>query len=179
MAMRLSKPRIPALPPEQWSDEAQEIMQPFVESGRDYNVFRTLMNHPGLARRWLVFANHVLTKSSLPDRERELVILRIGHLCNAGYEWHKHAEIARYLGMSEAEIESSRSGPEAADLGELDRLLLRATDELHGDAFVSDATWQGLSQHLSTEQLMDLVFTVGQYNLVSMALNSFGVQFDG
>ena len=26
--------------------------------------------------------------------------------------------------------------------------------------------------------MMDLVFTVGEYNLVSMALNSFGVQFD-
>jgi hypothetical protein len=26
--------------------------------------------------------------------------------------------------------------------------------------------------------MMDLVFTVGQYNLVSMALNSFGVQPD-
>ena len=176
--MRLSTPRIPALPPEQWNDEAREIMEPFVESGRDYNVFRTLMNHPGLARRWLVFANHVLTKSTLPERERELVILRIGHLCNAQYEWQKHAEIGRYLGMSEADIESSRSGPETAGLSDLDRLLLQATDELHADAFVSDETWQGLSRHFSTEQLMDLVFTVGQYNLVSMALNSFGVQFD-
>ena len=36
----------------------------------------------------------------------------------------------------------------------------------------------GLSNHYSTQQLMDLVFTVGQYNLVSMALNSFGVQLD-
>ena len=26
--------------------------------------------------------------------------------------------------------------------------------------------------------MMDLVFTVGEYNLVSMALNSFGVQLD-
>ena len=176
--MRLNTPRIPALPPERWNDEAREIMQPFVESGRDYNVFRTLMNHPGLAKRWLVFANHVLTKSTLPERERELVILRIGHLCNAQYEWQKHAEIGRYLGMSEADIESSRSGSETAGLSQLDRLLLQATDELHDDAFVSDETWEGLSQHLSTEQLMDLVFTVGQYNLVSMALNSFGVQFD-
>ena len=176
--MRLSTPRVPALPPEQWTDEVREIMEPFVSSGRDYNVFRTLMNHPGLAKRWLVFANHVLTKSSLPERERELVILRIGHLCNAGYEWNKHAEIGRYLGMSEADIESSRSGPDTEGLEERDRLLLRATDELHGDAFISDATWQGLSAHLSTEQLMDLVFTVGQYNMVSMALNSFGVQYD-
>ncbi|MFM8353710.1 MAG: carboxymuconolactone decarboxylase family protein, partial [Gammaproteobacteria bacterium] len=60
----------------------------------------------------------------------------------------------------------------------LDRLLLAATDELHADAHVSDATWAGLSRHLDTQQLMDLVFTVGQYNLVSMALNSFGVQPD-
>ncbi|MCZ6828623.1 MAG: carboxymuconolactone decarboxylase family protein [Gammaproteobacteria bacterium] len=177
--MRLSEPRIPALTPEQWDDQAREIMQPLVESGHDYNVFRTLMNHPGLARRWMVFANHVLGKSSLPERERELLILRIGHLCRAGYEWNKHADISRYLGMSEAEIDSSKTGPKTPGLSELDRLLLQATDELHSDAHIADATWQGLSEHFSTEQLMDLVFTVGQYNLVSMALNSFGVQPDG
>ena len=176
--MRLDTPRIQALPPEDWSEEARDIMQPFVDTGRDYNVFRTLMNHPGLAKRWLVFANHVLTKSSLPERERELVILRIGHLCQAGYECKKHADIGRYLGMTEQEIESSRTGPSTEGLSELDALLLQATDELHADAFINDATWAGLADHLSTEQLIDLVFTVGQYNLVSMALNSFGVQHD-
>ncbi len=176
--MRLNEPRIPALPPEQWNDKAKEIMKPYVESGQDYNVFRTLMNHPDLAKRWLVFASHVLAKSTLPERERELVILRIGHLCDAQYEWKKHADIGRYLGMSEADIESSKAGPGTEGLSELDRLLLTATDELHGDAFISDATWQGLSEHLSNQQLIDLVFTVGQYNMVSMALNSFGVQHD-
>jgi alkylhydroperoxidase family enzyme len=177
--MRLSEPRIPALEPEQWNEQAREIMQPLVERGSDYNVFRTLMNHPDLARRWLVFANHILGKSSLPERERELLILRIGHLCRAGYEWNKHADISRYLGLTEAEIESSKTGAETPGLSELDRLLYQATDELHGDAHISDATWQGLAEHLDTEQLMDLVFTVGQYNMVSMALNSFGVQPDG
>ena len=43
---------------------------------------------------------------------------------------------------------------------------------------VSDETWSRLTEYFSTEQLMDIVFTVGQYNLVSMALNSFGVQLD-
>jgi hypothetical protein len=57
-------------------------------------------------------------------------------------------------------------------------LLVRATDELHADACLSDATWQALSATYNQQQLMDLVFTVGQYNLVSMALNSFGVQLD-
>jgi hypothetical protein len=40
---------------------------------------------------------------------------------------------------------------------------------------VSDAT---RPREKSTEQLLDAMFTVGQYNLVSWALNSFGVPLD-
>ena len=51
-------------------------------------------------------------------------------------------------------------------------------DELHDDAFISDATWDGLTKRYNTNQMFDLVFTVGQYTMVSMALNSFGVQLE-
>ena len=176
--MRLNEPRIPLLQADQWDDKAREMMAPFVDSGRDYNIFKTMAHHPELAKRWLVFANHILGKSTLPERQRELVILRIGHLCRAGYEWAQHVQISRALGMSEEEINSARTGPDTPGLSALDRLLLQATDELHSDAHMSDDTWRGLSGHYSTQQMMDLVFTIGQYNLVSMALNSFGVQLD-
>jgi len=58
-----------------------------------------------------------------------------------------------------------------------DAALLQATDELTGDAFITDATWARLG-FLSEKQKMDLVMTVGQYTQVSMMLNSFGVQLD-
>ncbi len=176
--MRLNEPRIAPLEAGDWDADAKELMQPFVEQGRIFNIFKTLANHPDLARRWLVFGNHILGKSTLAVRERELVILRIGFLCQAGYEWGQHVLIARQAGMSDEEIRTAKTGPDTPGLTELDRLLLQATDELHADAHVSDTTWAGLEQHLSRQQLMDLVFTVGQYNLVSMALNSFGVQAD-
>ena len=176
--MRLSEPRVTPLTQEDWDENATEVMQPFVDSGQVFNIFRTLANHPLLAKRWMVFANHILGKSTLEVRERELLILRIGYLCQAGYEWGQHVVIARRAGMTDDEIRSAQTGPDTPGLAELDSLLLRATDELHADAHVSDTTWQGLSKHLSTQQLMDVVFTVGQYNLVSMALNSFGVQLD-
>lgn len=176
--MRLDQPRIAALEPDEWSEAAQDIMQPFVNQGRIFNIFKTLTNHPDLAKRWMVFANHILGKSTLSARDRELVILRIGYLCQAGYEWGQHVLIAREAGMSDEEIRSCKTGPDTQGLSELDRLLLTATDELHADAHVSDATWTGLSKHYDTQQMMDLVFTIGQYNLVSMALNSFGVQPD-
>jgi alkylhydroperoxidase family enzyme len=106
------------------------------------------------------------------------LILRIGYLCQAGYEWGQHVVIARRAGMSDAEIGACQTGPETLGLSAKDAMLLRAVDELHADAHVSDSTWAGLAAHFDTQQMMDIVFTVGQYNLVSMALNSFGVQLD-
>ena len=176
--MRLKQPRIPALESDQWAPEAAELMQPFVDQGRVFNIFKTLANHPDLAKRWMVFANHILGKSTLSVRDREMVILRIGYLCQAGYEWGQHVLIARQAGMSDDEIRLCQSGPETPGISELDKALLSATDELHADAHVSDATWEVLSKHYNQQQMMDLVFTIGQYNLVSMALNSFGVQPD-
>ncbi len=176
--MRLDQPRVMPLEADQWSDEADTMMQPFVKQGRVFNIFKTMANHPDLAKRWMVFANHILGKSSLSVRDRELVILRIGYLCQAGYEWGQHVQIARQAGMTDDEIRSCKTGSQTPGISELDQLLLKATDELHADAHVSDETWAGLSKTYDTKQMMDLVFTIGQYNLVSMALNSFGVQLD-
>jgi len=173
--MRLSHPRIAPVRPEDRNDEQRELMKRFKGSD-SLNIFNTLLNHPDLMRRWLVFANHVLGKSTLPARERELVILRIGYLCRSGYEWGQHVVIARAAGVTDDEIRCVKQGADAPGWSEPDRLLLSATDELHADAHVGDATWQGLARHFDTRQLMDIVFAVGQYNLVSMALNSFGVQ---
>jgi len=170
--MRLASPRVPPLPVEQMDPEIRERLG----DGPVLNIFRTLANHPKLMKRWLVFGNHVLGHSTLPPRERELVILRIGWLCRSAYEWGQHVRIALGSGLSQAEIDRIPLGPDAPGWSGLERALLRATDELHADAFISDATWSALAAQLDTRQLMDLIFTVGQYNLVSMALNSLGVQ---
>ena len=176
--MRIDKPRVMPLSKNDWDEEVDDLMKPFASEGRVFNIFKTLANHPKLARRWMVFANHILGKSTLSDRDRELLILRIGYLCQSGYEWGQHVQIARRIGMSDEEILSAKEGPEMNGLSKKDAALFLATDELHSDAHVSDATWNTLSGFYNTQQLMDLVFTVGQYNLVSMALNSFGVQLD-
>jgi alkylhydroperoxidase family enzyme len=178
--MRLPVPRLRAIPPEEWSGEAKDALAP-VESGGAFpalNIFRTLANYPKLAKRWMVFANHVLAKNSLPPREREILILRIGWLCSAEYEWAQHVLIGKREGLSDDEIRRIGLGPDAPGWSELDGALLRATDELHNDAFIADPTWRTLAKHLSEQQLMDVVFTVGNYNLVSMALNTLGVQLD-
>jgi len=175
---RLSKPRIETVEKDQWSPAQRELLEPFERSGRLYNVFKTMANHPDLARDWLKFATYILQRNSLPTRDREILILRIGWLCQAEYEFAQHARIGKSVGMTDVEIARLRMPCEAAGWSDHERLLLRATDQLHADAMIDDATWQGLAKTYDQRQIMDLVFTVGQYNLVSMALNSFGVQLD-
>lgn len=172
--MRLATPRLAPLADEQIDPEIRARFG----AGPLLNIFRTLAHHPKLMKRWLVFGNHVLARSTLAPRERELAILRVGWLCRSGYEWGQHVVIARRSGVTDAEIERLADGPDAPGWSEADRALLRAVDELHGDAFVSDPTWAALTRHFSTQQILDLIFAVGQYQLVSMALNTLGVQPD-
>jgi alkylhydroperoxidase family enzyme len=177
-ADRLRAPRIEPVKKESWSAAQKELLEPYEQTGRLLNVFTTMANHPDLARDWLTFATHVLRRSSLPARDREILILRIGWLCVAEYEWAQHVRLAKAAGMTDDEIRRVSEGPDSTGLGDHERLLIRAVDELYEDAFLSDKTWNALAKIYDTRQMMDLVFTVGQYNLVSMALNSFGVQLE-
>jgi 4-carboxymuconolactone decarboxylase len=176
--MRLSEPRITPVDESATLDaEAQDVLKT-TSLGPAVNIFRTFVRHPKLLKRWLVFGNHVLFKSTLPPRERELLILRTGWRCKAEYEWGQHVIIGRATGLTDEEIERITLGPDAPGWDAFDATLLRAVDELHDDFNVSDATWRALGDRYDTQQLMDLVFAVGQYTLVSMALNTFGVQLD-
>ena len=175
---RLEKPRVEPLAAADWNDAQREIMKPFLAQGRTFNVFTTMLNHPDLFRRWLVFANHILGKSTLALREREILILRIGHLADCTYEWRQHVQIARQADMTDAEIGAIRDGAAASCWSESERALLIATDDLKRDTHLSDAAWAALAKHYGTRQIMDIVFTVGQYNMLAMALNSLGVQPD-
>jgi 4-carboxymuconolactone decarboxylase len=176
--MRLSQPRVPPLADSDLDDETRDFVQNASRDGRVLNIYRTLAAHPKLLKRWGVFGNHVLYKNTLPAREREILILRVGWLCRSEYEWGQHVIIARGSGVTAGEIERVKDGPDAAGWNPADAALIRAADELHRDSFVSDSTWKALSNTWNTQQLIDIIFTVGQYHTVSMALNTLGVQLD-
>jgi len=176
--MRLSQPRVAPVRDEDLDDEGREFLQTVSREGRVLNIYRTLVAHPKLLKRWGVFGTHVLYKSTLPARERELLILRTGWLCRSEYEWGQHVIIAKGCGVTGEEIERVKEGTEAGGWSPLDAALLRAADQLHFDSFISDATWEALSERFSTQQLIDVIFAVGQYHVVSMALNTLGVQLD-
>ncbi|UYN95094.1 MAG: carboxymuconolactone decarboxylase family protein [Enhydrobacter sp.] len=172
------KQRIPMRDLASLSAEDRETIEKNAMNGQVFNIFKVLAHHPKLVKRWTPFAGHILSKQTLPFRDRELLILRIGWLNQAEYEFAQHELIARRGGLSDVDIERVKQGSKAQGWNEHEAALMQLADDLHENSVASDATWAVLSKSYSTEQLMDAVFTVGQYNLVSWALNSFGVPLD-
>lgn len=174
--MRLTNPRIVPLSDAELTDEQKVALAPM--GGRHINIFRTLVHAPKALTRFQQWGAYVLSRrNSLPEREREIVILRTGFLCKSGYEWTQHVAIGKRSGLTDDEIARIKKGA-TAGWSAADAALIRASDELHATQFISDATWKALQAHFNQKQCMDVVFTVGQYTQVSMFLNTFGVQLD-
>ena len=132
--MRMKTPRVAPVAPENWTDEQRSVIGDLRVNGRVLNIFKTLANHPKLAKRWLVFANHIMGKSTLSLRDREILILRIGWLCKSGYEWGQHVLIGLECDLNAAEIERIKQGADAPGWTRAETLLLRATDEANAAA---------------------------------------------
>jgi alkylhydroperoxidase family enzyme len=141
------------------------------------NVLGTFARHPELARSFFTFNGHCLFGTTLTERQRELLVLRVAALRGSDYEWAQHAVMSGDVGISPEELDRIDAGPDAGWEG-LDRALLQATDELVRDALISGPTWAALAAELDTQQLMDVVFTVGAYDLLAMAFKSFGLELD-
>ena len=179
--MAVHAPRIAPLSPDEQDDQARELLGGVRVAGADRapaaNIFATLVRHPGLFRRWMPFAGKLLV-GKLPARDRELLILRTGWLCGAEYEWGQHKLIAQALDVPDEEIERVKAGPEAEGWDEFDAALMRAADELHADAEISDATWGALASRYDERQLIEVPMLIGHYHMVAFTLNSLGVQLE-
>ncbi len=178
--MRLKSPRIPPLPEAEWTPDQREILSAItMGQGQVYNIFRTQIRLPDAMRAFLAWGGYILSRrNDLPAREREIVILRIGFLCRSGYEWAQHQRIGLQVGLTADEIARIKQGPDAPGWSPADRALLKATDELHADQFITTPTWAALCAHFSESQRVNLIYTAGQYTQVSMLLNTLGVQLD-
>jgi alkylhydroperoxidase family enzyme len=169
-------PRIAPLEPADWPDDVRAWLARY--GNRPVaNIYRTYARHLAMDRPRTRVSEHIRQDSTLSQRIRELLIVRIGVLCRSEYEWAAHAPALRRAGMTDADIRRVVDGPGSGG-DPIENALLRAADELHRDAVVSDATWTDLAAVFDAKQMLDILTTVGGYRMVSMALNTFGVQLE-
>jgi alkylhydroperoxidase family enzyme len=145
--------------------------------GTDLAITRTFNRYPSLAAA-RTGSRYVNRGSTLQPRYREIMILRTGWNCQSEYEWAQHVGRigrAREYGLDPVRIAQGATGP---GWDPLERTLLRAADELYRDSIVSDRTWSELAAHYDNRTITDVIISAANYRMVSMALNTFGVQLD-
>jgi len=135
-------------------------------------IVRTMLRHAELFAVHTDVGLHLLARGALSLRDRELAVLRIAWLCQAPYEWGEHVMVGKRFGLTSDDIARVTDGPDAGGLDEHESAILRAVDELHGDAMISDATWGTLAKRLDERQLIELPIIVGQYQTVTYYQNS-------
>jgi 4-carboxymuconolactone decarboxylase len=162
-------PRMPYAAPMPDSPEGQFLAR------LPLNVARMMAHSPDQMRTALGLGDAILTKGDLDPVLREMAILRVGHRLGAAYETYHHERIGRTLGMSEAQIEATRTG---AGIDADDVLVIAVAEALDRDGRLSDELFAQALARFGPRQIVELVLAVGYYGMVSRFLNAFGVEVE-
>lgn len=171
----------PRIPPVEEPDEEQAALLAktlLAPDGTPLNVFATLAHSPQLLRRVNGLGGYFFVHSRIPERERELVILRTAARIDCGYEIGQHRWIGARAGLSPTEIDAVITGVSEHSWSRDDQALLAFTDEVIRTDTVADATWDALAGTYDELQRAELLVLIGFYRLLGGVLNGLRVQLD-
>lgn len=166
--------RIPYFDPDKAEGRAREAY----EKLPPLNIFRMLGHSGEMLDGFIKLGNQILMFSELDPVLREIAIVRTGVLRGSSYEVYQHEAISRRMGMSDDLIEAIHEGPDAAAFDDLQRLVMRFTDDVVKNTRASDATFDPLLEKLGPKQMQELTITIGYYTMVSNFLETFDVDIE-
>ena len=176
----MDTPRIEPLEPP-YSEELQAAFDKIMPPGMDpLNIFRTYAHHPDLLRRITGMGATLLQNGKLPHRQREIVLMRTCANWGAEYEWGVHVTgFARPLGFTDEEIAATANGDASSECWSAEeKLLVQAADTLKATGTIDDALWNQLTEHWSTEQIIEIISIAGLYASISFFTNACRVPLE-
>lgn len=170
---RLTTMRINPLEPSKWTEAHRQVA-----TGRPAQV-QVCLHNLELCRKYWEFTTQLTTHYTLPLRDKELLILRTAWLSRGDYVWGRHSTgTGKKAGITDEELSRITRGPDAPGWSAFDATLLRAADQLHTSRFIDDATWKSLAGRYNEAQLLEVIFVVGNYTVLTMYHNSVGLALE-
>ena len=142
------------------------------------NIMKMFLNAPTNAIPLLVFGQSILTKQELDDHLRELAILRVAHLTGANYEWTQHVPLAKETGVTDAQVEALPQGVDSDAFNEVEKNVIRFTDEVTQEVKASAETFAALEKDLGPRQMVELTLAIGFYGMVARVMESYEVELE-
>ncbi len=167
-------PRLKPLEPSEAPPKAAEALAKMAQ----LNVFKVMAHGDGLLPAFSRLGGYLLSRSKLDPHLREIAIIRVGVLNKAKYEVHQHMRIGRDLGMREELLAGIHEGPLADGLTEIERQVIAITDDVVANVRAGDATYDPLAKVLSSQEMVELVITIGFYMMVCRYLETFDVEIE-
>ncbi|MFI6622490.1 carboxymuconolactone decarboxylase family protein [Streptomyces sp. NPDC050528] len=141
-------------------------------------LFKVLERHPELASRMRALGSGLLVHGLLSTADRELVIARVCARSGCAYEWGVHAATyAEAAQLTPRQITLTVTGtPDDPAWSPRQSALLRAVDELHDGARLSDLVWSGLREHLDEPEALEFLVLAGWYRTIAYVANGVGIE---
>lgn len=127
---------------------------------------------------FLPYSHVLLNWGKLSKKDKELVILRVGHLRSSEYELQQHRRLARSRGLDAALQDKIFEGPDADGLTDRQRTLLRAVDEFVLNRDIADTTYAELARYLNRQQVIEFCALAGHYDTIAAILTTLRVPMD-
>lgn len=141
-------------------------------------LYRTLAHAPRMLKAWIDMAWPLRHEPEAPRPLRELVIMRVGQLTDAKYEWAHHWKMALDCGVPEAKLRALNDWHKSDEFTVEERAALAYTDEIVENVEVSDEVFAEVSRLFSPQQVIELTLTATFYCNVVRVLHALKVDVE-
>ena len=142
------------------------------------NIFRMLAGAGASFAPFMTMVDAYLNAGALDPEVRELVILRVGHLCHAPYEIHQHERVSRTLGISDARIRACGDVLPNPLFSDAENAALQFADDQVRNVKASRTCFEAARAHLTDTQMQELILIVGIYMMVSRYLETMEIELE-
>lgn len=175
-------PLIQPLAETAWNDKQKQLFD-FLKSTdpdakKPQNMLQTIAHHQKLLDVFMPMASQLGATTTMPRRELELLALRTAWRAQSEYEWVHHYDYGLEAGLSEAEMASLLQESPEWPWSDSDLLLIRTADELVKGTQVSAETMRDLIAQYNSEEIIEIIFLVNQYNSLSKFANSLSIELE-
>jgi AhpD family alkylhydroperoxidase len=169
--------RIPLVDPNATPEIAALVEKIRGARGGQLHVFyQALLHSPDLAAAWFEFNNAVRFQTTLDDRTREIVIMRVATLTGCDYVWKVHeTKYAGAAGLTSQQVAALRDWRKLGGFDAREQALLAYIDAMTRDVAVPDPVFAELGRHYSTRETAELTVLVGAYNMQTRVLRAFDI----
>jgi alkylhydroperoxidase family enzyme len=168
--------RIPIATNDELRDDVAELLPLTAQPGREPPAtMATLAHHPALFTAFLGWASALALAGVLSKRDHEILALRTAWRCRSVFEWAEHVEFARRAGLNDNEISAIARPVADQAWSARETSLLDAADELAAENTISDSVWSALASQFDHRELVEILFVVGRYTMLSLVANAAGV----